>query len=427
MRREEYANRLGRVKDAEVLRLRGSLLPLVRLTAALSKESKSPCETDGAAIAAEDEATNIIVVESGQHRFGIVVDALHDSEEIVVKPLGRHIKNAPCLSGATILGDGHVALILDVAGIAAHERIRAVDGSSLDSEQAAVACGEDLQTVLLFTNHPDDHFAAPMDVIARIERVRTDQIDTVGGQEVLQYRSSSMPLVRLENTINARPADAATSVYVIVFKAGNQEVGLVAPRLEDIRNVPTDVDTLTFQERGVIGSLVLNGRTTRLVNLFGVAEAAHPQWFADRPNATPAGAGKAPMILLAEDSTFFRKQVKNMVEERGYAVLDCEDGQVAWDRLNEEEPPIDLVVTDIEMPNMNGFELCQRIKQSPRWGHLPVIALTSLAAASDMQRGIDAGIDDYQIKMDRDKLLAALHNFTGARAGSNHRRPLQPA
>jgi two-component system chemotaxis sensor kinase CheA len=114
-----------------------------------------------------------------------------------------------------------------------------------------------------------------------------------------------------------------------------------------------------------------------------------------------------------------------MVEERGYEVVDCEDGLVAWTRLMEGDLEVDVVITDIEMPNLNGFDLCQRIKQS-KWSYLPVIALTSLAGASDMQRGMEVGIDDYQIKMDREKLLAALHNFTGSKAGSN-RRHLQPA
>jgi two-component system chemotaxis sensor kinase CheA len=189
--------------------------------------------------------------------------------------------------------------------------------------------------------------------------------------------------------------------------------------------VSTKVDTITFQSPGVQGSLILSQQTTRLIDLFAVAQLAHAEWFADRPKPH-IERGKAPLVLLAEDSTFFRKQVKAMVEERGYEVVDCEDGLVAWERLVNENLEIDVVITDIEMPNLNGFELCQRIKQSSQWGHLPVIALTSLAGASDMQRGIEVGIDDYQIKMDREKLLASLHNFTGAKAGSN--RPcLQPA
>jgi two-component system chemotaxis sensor kinase CheA len=421
LRREEMGKRLDRVKSAEVLRLRGSLLPLVRLRDVLGFQ---PDGVDGESNA--HATTNIIVVESGQQRFGIVVDALHDSEEIVVKPLGRHIKNAPCLSGATILGDGHVALILDVAGIAVHEQIRSAHDDVIAGKGEELSAGEeDLQSVLLFTNHPREHFAVAMDVVARIERIRTDQIDAVGGQELVQYRQSSVPLLRLENLISARAPETQNWVYVIVFVINGKEVGLIAPRLEDIREVPTNVDTITLQEVGVQGSIVLGDRPTRLIDLFKIAEKAHPEWFADRPKASTE-PGKAPVVLLAEDSNFFRKQVKSMIEEQGYLVIDCEDGLVAWNRLNEEKLDIDLVVTDIEMPNLNGFELCQRIKQSTPWGHVPVIALTSLAGASDMQRGMEVGIDDYQIKMDREKLLASLHNFTGAKAGSNRRR-LQPA
>ncbi|WP_428308097.1 chemotaxis protein CheW [Lacipirellula sp.] len=421
LRREEIGKRLDRVKSAEVLRLRGSLLPLVRLNNVLRADGSTGSEADQ-----ERATTHIVVVESGQQRFGIVVDALHDSEEIVVKPLGRHIKNVPCLSGATILGDGHVALILDVAGIAIHQQIRAAHDEAMASKgDDGAGVNADLQSVLLFTNHPKEHFAVSMDVVSRIERIRCDQIDAVGGQELVQYRQSSVPLLRLENIITTRPTDPQSWVYVIVFTIGAKEVGLVAPCLEDIRRVPTDVDTQTFQEVGVIGSLVINDRATRLVDLFKLAERVHPEWFADQPKPT-SEPGKAPVVLLAEDSTFFRKQVKAMMEERGYTVIDCEDGQIAWNRLNEEKLEIDVVLTDIEMPNMNGFELCQRIKDSSDWGKVPVIALTSLAGAADMQRGMDAGIDDYQIKMDREKLLTSLHNFTGAKAGAN-RRCLQPA
>jgi two-component system, chemotaxis family, sensor kinase CheA len=420
LRREEIAARLDRVKSAEVLRLRGSLLPLVRLSDVLGIVPSAPSEDDN-----QDATTHIVVVETGQQRFGIVVDALHDSEEIVVKPLGRHIKNVPCLSGATILGDGHVALILDVAGIAVHQEIGSThEANQLDKCDEAVRVGDDLQSVLLFTNHPNDRFAVSMDVVARIERIRTDQIDSVGGQELLQYRDASVPLLRLENVISARPAESQMWVYVIVFAIGGKEVGLIAPRLEDIRRVSTNVDTVTFQEPGVQGSLVLNERTTRLIDLFQIAELAHAEWFDGQPKPS-VEAGKKPVVLLAEDSNFFRKQVKSMVEERGYEVLDCEDGLVAWERLANDDAEVDVVITDIEMPNLNGFELCRRIKQS-EWSHLPVIALTSLAGAADMQRGIDVGIDDYQIKMDREKLLTALHNFTGSKAGNN-RRPLQPA
>ena len=422
LRPQELETRVGRIKDTEVLRLRGDLIPLIRLAGALEMD---PAKSTGEEIPAHtaqqvSKATNIIVVESGQQRFGVVVDALHDSEEIVVKPLGRHIQDCPCLSGATILGDGHVALILDIAGIAAHEQISNSEELNRENEPEQQASNNDQEThyMLLFSNHANEHFAITMDVISRIDRVRADQIDSVGGQELLQYRDTTMSLLRLENCITAKMAESKQRLYVIVFEVAGKEVGLIAPYLEDICDITTSIDTVTFRERGVLGSMVLGEKTTRFLDLFELADIAHPEWHQDNEVIAVEEDEQPPVVLLAEDSNFFRKQVTSMISEKGYQVVDCEDGLIAWETLQSGEYEFDVVVTDIEMPNMDGFELAGRIKES-KWSHLPIIALTSLASSADVQRGIEVGIDDYQIKMDRDKLLNSLHNFAGTKSGNN--------
>ena len=410
VRENERQARLGKVNNAEVLRLRGQLLPLVRLSQSLGCKSQEEIEAELTG------ATNIIVVDTGQTQFGLVVDALHDSEEIVVKPLGRHHKDCRCLSGATILGDGHVALILDIPGIAVEEELNDMNEEDLDvnNHQDAQEESEDEQSVLLFMNSPNDHFAVPMDIISRLERVRIDQIDSVAGREVLQYRNSTLPLIRTENVISAESYENLEWIYVVVFEAKGTEVGLIAPHLKDIRRITTHIDTTSFTEPGVIGSLVIEEKTIRMLSLFDLTKACYPDWFVeDELEISVDDDDTPPLVLLAEDSGFFRSQVKKMFEEKAYEVIDCEDGQIAWDRLNDETEQFDVIVTDIEMPNMNGFELCDRIKSDSRFKDLPVIALTSLAATSDMERGIAVGIDDYQIKMDREKLLNSLNNFVG--------------
>lgn len=410
VRDSEKHLKLGKVKNAEVLRLRGSLLPLVRLEDSLGLASKKN-ETEEAILDETNTigATNIIVVETGQTRLGLVVDSLHDSEEIVVKPLGVHSKNCHCLSGATILGDGHVALILDVTGIAMDENISVdeemVDPDALDPNDEE---NDDLQAALLFRTHEDDRFAVSMDIVSRIERIRADQVADVGGQAILQYKETTLPLMRLEDVISAKTPDDADRYYVIVFEIRGQEVGLLAPHLDDVRNIRTNFDVVTFKEPGVVGSIVLEEHTVRMVDLFELAELSHPEWFEGDEEVCE---DYSPLILLAEDSTFFLHQVQKMFEDKGYRVEPCEDGQIAWDKLESGEYNFDVLVTDIEMPNMNGFELCRNVKDSAKHKSLPVIALTSLAAQSDLQQGIDVGIDDYQIKMDREKLLASLRNF----------------
>ena len=223
LRPAEVDVRIGRVKTAEVLRLRGTLLPLVRLDESLSLPRKEK--------SSRPTPVNIIVVETGQVRYGLIVDGIHDSEEIVVKPLGRHLKSSNCLAGATILGDGRIALILDAAGIAtrtgvqlAHENVEREKSEEQESLPSA-----EVHTLLLFSSAPSDQFAVPMGVVTRIERVRSDQIKTVAGCALLQYRGTSLPLLAVEDHLNAKPRPECDWLYVIVFTIADREVGLIAP------------------------------------------------------------------------------------------------------------------------------------------------------------------------------------------------------
>ncbi|NUQ62000.1 MAG: chemotaxis protein CheW [Pirellulales bacterium] len=412
---EETRSRIQRIHDAEVIRLRGELLPLVRLERALGLAGDRGPSGKGALV---QQATHVIVVETGALRYGIRVDGLHDSEEIVVKPLGRHMQDCPCLAGATILGDGRVAMILDVAGIAAHCRLALPDETGLGGESDDALQRAENQTMLLFSNDPSEWFAVPMDLILRVERIRSDQIDSVGGQMVLQYRGSSLPLLSLDQHIRARSRPEKPRVYVAVYRVLQREVGMIVPELVDIRQLSTDVDTATFREPGVAGSLVIDGRTTRLLDLYELTESARPDWFRSRP-APPGDAERRPVVLLAEDSEFFRKQLTAYLAAEHYEVVACADGKEAWDAVRSAPKRFDLVVTDVEMPRMDGLELARHIKTDPALSHLPVIAVTSLAGEEDTRRGKAAGVDEYLIKLDRDQIVEVTSRYLRAGAGAD--------
>lgn len=402
LRPEEVSSRIASVKSGEVLRLRGNLLPLVNLGSALD-------------LAASDQANdgqprNVIVVETGQVRYGLVVDGLSDSEEIVVKPLGRHVTGCSYLAGATILGDGRIALILDVAGIASQAGVHLAEEMEESDEKAETESSgdEETQRLLLFHSDPADHFAVPMEVVARIERVKADKIDTVGGRELLQYRGSSLPLVSVEESLEVGQRPDYENVFVVVFNTGDREIGLVAPDLDDIREVATSIDEQTFRVPGVLGSLVIDDNLTRLIDVFELARQIHPQWFENVVTSKEEEA-QPPQVLLAEDSTFFRNQVSRFLSEAGCDVVEAVDGEDAWTQLLEDVDGYDLVVTDIEMPNLNGFDLCRRIKQER--SDLPIIALTSLSSDEHVELGRQVGFDDYQIKMHRENLLRAVRKL----------------
>ncbi|MCY2984567.1 MAG: chemotaxis protein CheW [Planctomycetota bacterium] len=402
----DMETKIGRVKGAEVLRLRGALLPLVRLDSTLGlrtvdEHSERP------------KSANILVLETGQMRYGLLVDTLHDNEEIVVKPLGKHVKELGYLAGATILGDGYVALILDVVGIAMQCNLRNIESSVKDSiSDEDDARAEEVHRLLLFANHSTEQFAIPMAMVARIERIKASDVRVIGNQKLLIYRGNSLPLIRVEESINALPPEeGVANLFVIVFRIVDREVGLIAPILRDIRDIHLNMDSKTLREPGVPGSTVIDGYTTRLLDLFELSRAKHPEWFVSEGVVEAAESEEMPTILLAEDSDFFRNHVQRTLESDGYKVVGAVDGQDAWDHLQTIFDDIDLIITDIEMPRMNGLELAKAVRSLAASSNLPIIALTSLASEDDQARGTQAGIDEYQVKMDPARLMDAVRRM----------------
>ncbi len=361
-------------------------------------------------------ALNIAVVSGGAVTYGIVVDRMLDPEEIVVKPLGRHLKACKCYSGATIMGDGRVALILDVGGLAAMAGLSTMESvkGRPDSASKALDFGADSQLIIVFGGSPDERFAIPLSNVVRIEKVDREKIEIAGGEEILRVQDSPVPVFFIDQAVSANAYENAPVLFVIVLSFASGPVGLFATGpieivgIEDCR-----IDDGAFKGRGVMGSIKVDGKTTVFLDGFEVASALKPEWFSSR-DLEQGLRHEHAAILFAEDSKFFRTQVKSYMKSEGFDVIEAEDGQRAWELLQENRERISLVVTDIAMPRLNGYQLTERIKQSDRYSHLPVIALTTLGGDEDIARGKEAGVDDYQIKLDREKLIESIRRHLGA-------------
>ena len=368
-------------------------------------------------------ALEIAVVTTGTFRYGLIVESFHNTEEIVVKPLGRDLKESREYAGATILGDGAVALILDAAGLAAKAEISSVSASPRAKEHAQQAedDGKSDQTahsLLLFRNRPDEHCAVPLEIVRRIERIKGLQIETKGGRRTLKYRDRSLPLVTLADAASVGPIDNSSELAVIVSSLYGHEVGLLVAMPVDVCETDANIDTNTHRQPGISGSSILRNETTLLVDLMELVNAAYPEWrgsSASAPQSKSAG-GSASTVLLAEDSDFFRAQVKRFLEGDGYQVIDAPDGEAAWTLLLENLNQVRVLVTDIEMPRLSGLELSARIRADERTRKLPIIAVSSLAGDEDVSRAKAAGVDEYQVKLDRDSLLSQVSRIL---AGSN--------
>ena len=462
---EQVRHRIERVGDADVVRLRGNLLPLIRLADVIGAEAQymdektsrpkadrrksladrrskrsplfQPTEADEVPPVEKQNqdrhhearqieerryhaasALNIVVVSTGAMKYGLVVDELHDSEEIVVKPLGRDLKKCKGYAGATIMGDGRVALILDVANLAKMSGLTSLEGTARAAELAkaeneAIRASRDRQSLLIFRGAEDEQFAAPLNLVERIEKIRSTDIENLGGKRVIKYRGGSLPLFSIDEAARVKPLPESKNQLVIVFVVAGREIGLLAMGPVDALEQNLDIDGSTLRQPGIMGSAIINDTTTMLVDIFEIVQALNPQWF-DSAEVANEGIADGATILFAEDSSFFRNQVRGSIEKEGFVVLEAEDGQEAWELLQQNAERIALVVTDIEMPIMDGFTLTRKIKESPTYAHLPVIALTTLAGEEDIAKGRLVGIDDYQIKLDREKLIKSIHDFLKA-------------
>jgi two-component system chemotaxis sensor kinase CheA len=402
----QVEERLEHIGTAPVLRLRGELLPLLYLRQVLGLPGPSrPQYADPAPDL--PEALLIVVVASGSLTYGLIVDQMLDSEEIVVKPLGRHLQGCKLYAGATIQGDGRVALILDVAGVSHSMHLHRL-GDALRQQVPAQGAerqqGKDVCALLIVKNAPREYFAIPLSLVSRLERIRQSDIEIHGGRLDMQYRGGNLILLSIEDVARVGPREAREDLAVVVFQMGNREVGLLVSQIVEVVETAVTIDDVTFRQPGILGSAIILGKTTLLLDLYGIVGAVLPECLAT-PEAVVKQGDTPPTILIVEDSDFFLHHVKGFIEQAGYHVLTAQDGLEALEQVAQHAENIDLVLTDIEMPRLDGFALTERIRSDPRVAHVPVIALTSVAGEVAAGRGLEAGITDYLVKLDQEKVL----------------------
>lgn len=275
------------VHGAPVYRLRGNLLPLVYLDRELH-------------VATADRATSamagsIVVLQAESRQFGLVVDDILDTQEIVVKPLGEQLKGISAFSGATIMGDGRVALILDVVGLAHRARVVSEAREAAQEVRSDASPAQETvasHTLLIARNGPESQVAIPLSVVARLEGFSAKLIRHVGGREVLQYRDQIIPLLRLSQVLpsgsSPEPVTAGDSIEVVIYAEGARTAGLIVDCIVDIVDEHAVIDPLASRP-GVVGSFASDNCITELLDLPSIIRDAVPG-FTGSTEAAAAGA-----------------------------------------------------------------------------------------------------------------------------------------
>jgi two-component system chemotaxis sensor kinase CheA len=399
-------HKIESINETPVLRPRDRLLPLISLDRLLKlvDEDIPPTEVD----VSEDF---IVVTQVGDYSFGIIVDRVFDTEEIVVKPVSPILRHITMFSGNTILGDGSVIMILDPNGIAAavgqkhlRDEIGEFAGAAADSAES------EKTAILLFRAGSGDPKAVPLALVARLEEFDVTTIETTEGRPVVQYRDRLMPLVPVES---GQTLVSEGRQPVLVFADGNRSMGLIVDEIIDIVEEKLSYE-ITSAQGGLLGSAVIAGNATEVIDVGYYLSQGFGNWF---KNDSHTNSENVFNLLLVDDSPFFRNLLTPILNSAGYRVTAVEDADTAL-KMREEGKGFDIIVSDIEMPGMNGFEFAKACRAEGNWVDTPIVALSSYAEKTDLDRGRDVGFTDYVEKFDREALLSALHQTLAIAGGA---------
>ncbi len=389
-------HRIERIKDTAVLRLRNKLLPLMHLKKLLKIDEGS---------SADPENGFIVVTQVGSQTFGIVVDGVFHTEEIVVKPMSTKLRHIDMFSGNTILGDGAVIMIIDPNGIAKALGAAGNASHEIADENAAqrASAAEQMTSLLVFRAGSAQPKAVPLGLVTRLEEVAADKIELSNGRHMVQYREQLMPLVKM-NGVNVQTSGTQP---ILVFADDGRSMGLVVDEIIDIVEERLNIEVAGSGE-GILGSAVIKGQATEVIDVGHFLPMAFADWFS-RKEMRPSMSAQS--VLLVDDSAFFRNMLAPVLKAAGYKVRVAPSAQEGLAALRSGQP-FDVVLTDIEMPEMNGFEFAETIRGDAHLSSLPIIAISSVVSPAAIERGRQAGFHDYVAKFDRPGLIAALKEQT---------------
>jgi two-component system, chemotaxis family, sensor kinase CheA len=385
-------HRIEHIKNASVLRLRDQLFPVAQLNALL----QLPAPAD------RDSGQFVVMMQVGGRRFGVVVDQVVQTEEIVVKPVSSRLRQLSFFSGNTILGDGSVIMILDPNGISAAVGGNAEAGivREATTEPAPADNPSAPVSLLVFRAGSAEPKAVPISLVTRLEVIDAKKIESSNGRHLVQYRGGLMPLLPVNAGVRVRTEGTQP---LLVFIDKNHSMGLIVDEIVDIVEDRLDIQ-VGSQTPGTIGSAIIEGCATEIIDIAHYLPLAFEDWL---HKSEVTAEDRTHRVLLVDDSAFFRNMLSPVLQAAGYEVITLPGGAEAL-ALLETDARFDFVICDIEMPGMNGFEVAERLRANPRTAEMQLIALSSLHSPAAMDRGRESGFNHYIAKFDRAGLLAVL-------------------
>lgn len=386
--------RIEEINGAPVLRLRGRLLPIV----SLAELMEAPRKAGGDGF--------IVVTQIGDRQFGILVDSVFHTEEIVVKPMSSRLRHIPLFSGNTILGDGAVVLIVDPNGVASlvGAAMTEEEGEEPQGAVGARTQSGERSTMLVFRAGGGRLQALPLSLVTRLEEVEASEFQQGGGRTLLHYRERLVPVMPVAGSALRKQGVQP----LVIVSDGDLTVALAVEAIVDIVEESFELEMAAADEHGVIGSAMIRGRATEIVDLAHYLPLNEPGWFAGRRAST------APAhVLLVEPSEFLREMLSPLLKASGHAVT-MKTGFETTDPDGIEER-FSSALLDLDRDTDIAFAFAARLREQAGGQRLRIIGLTTCATPDLYDRAGQSGLDDIVAKFDRRALLREL-NAAGADA-----------
>jgi len=427
-------HRIEKINDTSVLRLRNRLLPLVNLREILDLEDPEAEVAAAEVVEAEAEVENeaddvvvdfpdgntdeasgtrkgrkgdeqfIMVSQVGTYQFGIIVDRVFDTEEIVVKPVAPILRDISMFSGNTILGDGSVIMILDPNGIATKIGDTSMPDEDAESETIGVGQGEsDQAALLIFRAGGTEPTAVPLALVDRLEDFEVDSVEESNGQMMVQYRGRLMPLINVEGANGVKEKGRQP---VLVFTDQDRSMGLIVDDIVDIVESKLSLE-LESPEIGFVGSAIIGGEATGVLDVPHYLKKAYGDWFGKRGVAIVVeDDGKTPEVLLMAENQFLRNLLSSYLNGIGFNVTTTTSVTEA-EAIKESGRRFDAVLVDISL-DTDGTDVPRAMTADGGWTDAAFIALTSDASPDEIERAADSGYSHCVEKSDRQALRDVL-------------------
>ncbi len=443
---ENFEDNVERILKSEFIRLRGKLIPIFRLNdmlglklvqkkslfnqLVLSRSNEFQLEKKlveknivEAIDSLESEApkpteTNIVILNAEGVVYGLVVDEILDTEEIVVKPLEKYLAKITHFAGATIMGNGDIALIIDALGFYNSVRYELSDLNHSDFEDKSQEDAElhDVHENLLFQLSDKRIYSVPLSLISRLEEINSNRVEKVGDSFVVKYNNKPMVLIELDRQLKLtkgdrrEKSDLKGNLHVLVVTLTDHVYGLIVDEILDISITKSAVDSDIIDRPGFLGTLYIDGKIVTLLNIHQIIDDLH---LGERVSSgsKPKPRIQNKTLLVVEDSPVYRKMEVDTFKALGFNVLSAVNGLEGLDKLQNSTVKIDIVVTDIEMPKMNGFEFCESLRKDENFVHLPVIAISTKVTKADRERGQKVGFTQHLEKFKREEVIEVVTSY----------------